>query len=125
MFCRRLKTGAFAKDTVRSLYADRLLISVRMERAKKPSLVVSPSIPVSEPVTIPCVLWADVYEVCFEGSDAPDDVRFLLSLSSKDVLQLVSLACQKIAYPPSSTGILAKVPHRSYEATRLLHKASR
>ena len=33
----------------------------------------------------PCVLCADVCEVCFEGSDAPDDARLLLSVSSTDV----------------------------------------
>ena len=82
-YCCRV--GVFAKEAERSLYAGRLLISVRMERAEKPSLVVSPSTPVSEPATIPCVLWADVYEVCFEGSDAPDDARLLLSVSSRDV----------------------------------------
>ena len=60
-----------------------------MERAEKPSLVVSPSIPVSEPVTIPCVLWADVYEVYFEGSDAPDDVRFFVVFVVKDVFDRV------------------------------------
>ena len=43
----------FRQGDSESLYADRLLISVRMERAEKPSLVVSPNTPVSEPATIP------------------------------------------------------------------------
>ena len=59
--CRRLKVGVLAKETIRSLYAVGFLISIRMKCAEKPSLVVSPSTPVSKPAIIPCVLWAKVF----------------------------------------------------------------
>ena len=72
--------GVFTKVTVRLLCAGRVL-----ERAEQPSLVVSSSTPVSGPATVPCVPCADVYEVCFEGSVAPDDAHLLLSVSSTDV----------------------------------------
>ncbi|CAJ1359102.1 unnamed protein product, partial [Effrenium voratum] len=80
------------KDEEKSEFAGRLLLAAQMERTEKPILTVNPGSMANPPKVTAGVAWIDLYMVCFDSTDQPEElyVQFELPRIMESEQPLVS-----------------------------------
>jgi len=78
------------KDEEKSEFAGRMLLSASMERTEKPILTVNPGSIANPPKVTAGVAWIDLYMVCFDSTEQPEQLYVQIELPRIIDAELIS-----------------------------------
>mmetsp|Transcript_46970 Transcript_46970/g.87454 ORF Transcript_46970/g.87454 Transcript_46970/m.87454 type:complete len:1286 (-) Transcript_46970:123-3980(-) len=67
-------------DEELSAFGGRILIAATVERSEKPHFNISSCAPMLRPTSVGCLLWADLYQICFDSTELPAHCKVQITM---------------------------------------------